>query len=111
MTFRFRQAATQVSPANTRSKSYRSAADADTPDVAALILGSTGASCRPRGIAASDLLHAVRATDCTTLCGAPVVFVFLQTAFPGPDLEAPVCPECSTLAIRQARAEAGAALA
>ena len=23
------------------------------------------------------LEHAVRATDCTTLCGAPVVFVFL----------------------------------
>jgi hypothetical protein len=73
--------------------------------VAALILGSTGASCRPRGIAASDLLHAVRAVDCTTLCGAPVVFVFLETEFPGPDLEAAICPECSSLALDAAQSE------
>lgn len=74
--------------------------------MANLILGSTGASCRPRGIAASDLLHAVRATDCTTLCGSPVVFVFLQTEFPGPDLEAPICPECNSLALAYIDAEA-----
>jgi len=74
--------------------------------VAALILGSTGASCRPRGIAASDVLHAVRAVDCSTLCGAPVVFVFLETDFPGPDLEAPICSECAVLALDQEPADA-----
>jgi hypothetical protein len=79
---------------------------ADSPTVAALILGSTGASCRPRGIAASDVLHAVRAVDCTTLCGAPVVFVFLETEFPGPDLEAPICSDCSRMAVDEARADA-----
>jgi hypothetical protein len=63
-----------------------------------LILGSTGASCRPRGIAASELLHAVNAVSCVTLCGAPVVFVFLEVQFPGPDPEAHVCPECLELA-------------
>lgn len=72
---------------------------ADSAGVAALILGSTGASCRPRGIAASEVLHAVRAADCTTLCGAPVVFVFLETEFPGPDLEAEICRDCSHLAL------------
>jgi hypothetical protein len=77
--------------------------------VAALILGSTGASCRPRGIAASDVLHAVRATDCTTLCGAPVVFVFLETEFPGPDAEAPICPDCSAMAVEAAEANAAVA--
>jgi hypothetical protein len=79
---------------------------ADRSTVAVLILGSTGASCRPRGIAASDVLHAVRAVDCTTLCGAPVVFVFLETEFPGPDLEAPICPDCSDLALAEAQADA-----
>ncbi len=77
--------------------------------MADLILGSTGASCRPRGIAASDLLHAVRATDCLTLCGAPVVFVFLQTEFPGPDLEVPICPKCDEMAMATATAGAGGA--
>ncbi|HEX4019481.1 MAG TPA: hypothetical protein VHX15_22310 [Frankiaceae bacterium] len=76
--------------------------------MAALILGSTGASCRPRGIAASDVLHAVDAVNCTTLCGAPVVFVFLETEFPGPDLEAPICTDCASLAL--AAAEAGVAV-
>ena len=73
--------------------------------MAALILGSTGASCRPRGIAASDVLHAVRAADCTTLCGAPVVFVFLEAEFPavpGPDLEASICSNCANLALDEA---------
>jgi hypothetical protein len=74
--------------------------------VAALILGSTGASCRPRGIAASDVLHAVNAVDCTTLCGAPVVFVFLETEFPGPDLDAPICADCANLALDDAHAGA-----
>ncbi len=79
---------------------------ADSPTVAALILGSTGASCRPRGIAASDVLHAVRASDCATLCGAPVVFVFLETEFPGPDPEAAICSDCSNLAMDEARTDA-----
>jgi hypothetical protein len=35
-----------------------------------------------------------------------VVFVFLQTEFPGPDLEAPICPECNALALADATAEA-----
>jgi hypothetical protein len=78
---------------------------ADSPTVAALILGSTGASCRPRGIAASDVLHAVRAVDCTTLCGAPVVYVFLETEFPGPDPEAPICSDCANLALDEAPAD------
>ena len=72
--------------------------------MAALILGSTGASCRPRGIAASDVLHAVRATDCATLCGAPVVFVFLEAEFPGPDAEAAICPDCSAMALDELEA-------
>jgi hypothetical protein len=63
-----------------------------------LILGSTGAACRPRGIAASDLLHAVNAVSCATLCGAPIVFVFLEVEFPGPDPEANICPACLDLA-------------
>jgi hypothetical protein len=63
-----------------------------------LILGSTGASCRPRGIAAAELLHAVNAVSCATLCGAPVVFVFLEVEFPGPDPEAHVCADCLELA-------------
>jgi hypothetical protein len=82
---------------------------ADTLPVADLILGSTGASCRPRGIAASDLLHAVRATDCATLCGAPVVFVFLETEFPGPDLEVPICPQCHALAMAATAADSAVA--
>jgi hypothetical protein len=40
------------------------------------------------------------------LCGSPVVFVFLQTEFPGPDLEAPICPECNALALAFIDAEA-----
>src|SRR5881397_3804327 len=44
---------------------------ADEVVVQPLILGSTGASCRPRGIAAAELLHAVNAVSCATLCGAP----------------------------------------
>jgi hypothetical protein len=70
-----------------------------------LILGSTGAACRPRGIAAADLLHAVNPVTCATLCGAPVVFVFLEVAFPGLDPEASICPECSELAALQLAAE------
>jgi hypothetical protein len=52
------------------------------------------------------VLHAVRATDCATLCGAPVVFVFLETDFPGPDADAPICPDCSTLALDELEAPA-----
>jgi hypothetical protein len=89
-----------------RPPGYAAFRPADSPGVAALILGSTGASCRPRGIAASEVLHAVRATDCTTLCGAPVVFVFLETEFPGPDLEADICRDCSHLALDEIAAEA-----
>ena len=71
----------------------------------ALILGSTGAACRPRGIAASELLHAVNPVSCVTLCGAPVVFVFLEVEFPGTDPEANVCQECLQLAQLQVAAE------
>jgi hypothetical protein len=71
---------------------------ADRDFVQPLILGSTGASCRPRGIAASELLHAVNSITCTTLCGAPVVFVFLEVEFPGTDQEAHICEECLELA-------------
>jgi hypothetical protein len=78
---------------------------ADGEGVHPLILGSTGASCRPRGIAASDLLHAVNPVTCVTLCGAPVVFVFLEVDFPGPDPEASVCPFCTQLAQLQVAAE------
>jgi hypothetical protein len=75
-----------------------------------LIVGSTGASCRPRGIAAADLLHAVRATDCRTLCGSPVVFVFLESEFPGGELDAVICDECRELALAEAGAGAAAAV-
>jgi hypothetical protein len=73
--------------------------------VQALILGSTGAACRPRGIAASELLHAVNSVSCATLCGAPVVFVFLEIEFPGSDPEANVCPACLELADLQVTSE------
>jgi hypothetical protein len=36
----------------------------------------------------------VNSVTCATLCGAPVVFVFLEVQFPGPDPEANVCPAC-----------------
>lgn len=78
---------------------------ADKGNVQALILGSTGAACRPRGIAASELLHAVNPVTCTTLCGAPVVFVFLEVEFPGPDPESHVCPVCLALAEQQGSSE------
>jgi hypothetical protein len=73
--------------------------------VQALILGSTGAACRPRGIAASELLHAVNAVTCSTLCGAPVVFVFLEVEFPGPDPDASVCAACLELSQLQVASE------
>ena len=78
---------------------------ADELGVRSLILGSTGAACRPRGIAASELLHAVNSVTCATLCGAPVVFVFLEVEFPGPDPEANVCAECMELAQLQVASE------
>jgi hypothetical protein len=55
------------------------------------------------------VLHAVRASDCTTLCGAPVVFVFLEAEFPGADAEAPICADCSQLALAELPADAAVA--
>ena len=42
---------------------------------------------------------------------APVVFVFLETEFPGPDLEAPICSECADLALDEARSDASVCVA
>ncbi len=74
--------------------------------MSALIVGSTGASCRSRGIAAVDVLHAVRVSDCRTLCGAPVIFLFLDTAFPAGDAEAELCSSCRALARSETSAAA-----
>ena len=62
-----------------------------------LIVGSAEAYARPGGIALSSLLHAVRTTDYKSLCGAPVVFMFLDSGFGGPE-PGPRCATCSTLA-------------
>jgi hypothetical protein len=65
-----------------------------------LIVGSAEAYARPGapgGIALSAVLHAVRTTDYKSLCGAPVVFMFLDCAF-GPGDAGPTCPHCQLLA-------------
>ncbi len=49
----------------------------------ALIVGSAEAYAGPGGIALSDGRHAVRTTDYQAICGAPVVFVFLDAPFTG----------------------------
>ena len=71
-----------------------------------LIVGSTGASCRSREIAAVDVLHAVRVSDCRTLCGAPVTFLFLDSEFPADDDGADLCTSCRALARRGSSAAA-----
>jgi hypothetical protein len=62
-----------------------------------LIVGSAEAYARPGGIALSSVLHAVRTTDYKSLCGAPVVFMFLESRFGGPE-PGPVCNHCRILA-------------
>jgi hypothetical protein len=62
-----------------------------------LIVGSAEAYARAGGIALSSLLHAVRTTDYKSLCGAPVVFMFLDSGFGGAE-PGPRCTDCSTLA-------------
>jgi hypothetical protein len=47
----------------------------------------------------------VNSVTCATLCGAPVVFVFLEVEFPGPDPEATICPACLQGAQLKAAAE------
>lgn len=63
----------------------------------ALIVGSAEAYAGPGGIALSDGLHAVRTTDYQAICGAPVVFVFLDAPFTGTG-QGTVCPTCLALA-------------
>ncbi len=62
-----------------------------------LIVGSAEAYARPGGIALSSLLHAVRTTDYKSLCGAPVVFMFLDSRF-GTAERGPLCNQCCILA-------------
>ena len=61
-----------------------------------LIVGSAEAYARQGGIALSSVLHAVRTTDYKSLCGAPVVFMFLDSGFGGAD-PGPRCSACSIL--------------
>jgi hypothetical protein len=61
-----------------------------------LIVGSAEAYAGPGGIALSAGLHAVRTTDYKSICGDPVVFMFLDTAFTGTEQGA-VCPSCRAL--------------
>jgi hypothetical protein len=62
-----------------------------------LIVGSAEAYARPGGVALSSVLHAVRTTDYQSLCGAAVVFMFLDSGFAGTE-PGPRCPACSSLA-------------
>lgn len=62
-----------------------------------LIVGSAEADARPGGVALSAVVHAVRATDYRSLCGAPVVFMFLDSGFDGAG-PGPVCTVCRALA-------------
>jgi hypothetical protein len=62
-----------------------------------LIVGSAEANAGPRGIALSAGLHAVRTTDYRSICGAPVVFMFLDSPFTGVEQGA-VCDSCRALA-------------
>ena len=63
-----------------------------------MLIGCADALCLSHDTDHSDLVHAVRATTLSTLCGAPVTYIFFDVAFPVPDLTAPVCPECTALA-------------
>ncbi|HEX4428599.1 MAG TPA: hypothetical protein VHZ96_04935 [Frankiaceae bacterium] len=63
-----------------------------------LIVGSAEANAGPRGIVLSAGLHAVRTTDYRAMCGAPVVFMFLDSTFTG-DEQGAVCASCRTLAM------------
>jgi hypothetical protein len=62
-----------------------------------LIVGSAEAYAGPGGIALSAGLHAVRTTDYKSICGAPVVFMFLDSAFASIE-QGTVCPSCAALA-------------
>ncbi len=62
----------------------------------ALIVGSAEAYAGPGGIALSAGLHAVRTTDYKSICGAPVVFMFLDSPFASIE-QATVCPSCRAL--------------
>jgi hypothetical protein len=62
-----------------------------------LIVGSAEAYARPGGVALSSVLHAVRTTDYKSLCGASVVFMFLDSGFGGAE-PGPRCTACTTLA-------------
>jgi hypothetical protein len=67
--------------------------------VGSLIVGSIGAASGTDGIAVADVMHAVRPVDCRTLCGTPVVFVFLDTPFPLTAAEGvELCDVCRVLA-------------
>jgi hypothetical protein len=67
--------------------------------VGSLIVGSLGASSGADGIAAVDVVHAVRPVGYRTLCGTPVVFVFLDLPFPvGEAGDLTVCDTCRVLA-------------
>ena len=68
-----------------------------------LIVGSAEAHARPGGIALSALLHAVRTTDYKALCGAAVVFMFLDSAFDPAD-HGPICHLCRAQATAQGAA-------
>ncbi len=71
-----------------------------------LIVGSAEAYARPGGIALSAVLHAVRTTDYKSLCGAPVVFMFLDSGFGGTE-PGPVCTHCRALARQHPTAGTG----
>jgi hypothetical protein len=62
-----------------------------------LIVGSAEAYARPGGIALSAVVHAVRTSDYKALCGAPVVFMFLDSSFSAAE-SGPVCGTCRSLA-------------
>jgi hypothetical protein len=62
-----------------------------------LIVGSAEAYAGPGGIALSAGLHAVRTTDYRSICGAPVVFMFLDSAFAAIE-QGSICGSCRTLA-------------
>ena len=66
--------------------------------MAVLLLGSTGASSSSEGIAATDSLHAVDPDHFVALCGVMIVYVFMQSPFPGPKNAVKVCRECRRLA-------------
>lgn len=73
-----------------------------------LVVGSGDARCLPSGIAPVGHIHAVDPTSYTTLCTKPVVFVFLEVAFPITDSDTS-CPTCAGLAAATGRQLAHAA--